>query len=61
MIAFGRAALEHIGLAAERIAAVEADVRWRDNERMRRQTEAGDLAGVEMLHKRTPPSRGKDE
>jgi len=60
-IAFGRAALEHIGLAAERIAAVEADVRWRDNERMRRQTEAGDLAGVEMLHKRTPPSRGKDE
>lgn len=55
-IAFGRAALAHVGLATDRIAAVEADVRARDGARLRAQIEAGEMAGIEMLHQRTPPT-----
>jgi CPA2 family monovalent cation:H+ antiporter-2/glutathione-regulated potassium-efflux system protein KefB len=60
-VAFGRAALEHIGLATERISAVETDVRWRDQERMNQQLEAGEMAGLEMLHKRTPRATEEKE
>lgn len=56
-IAFARAALDHVGLAPERIDAVEEDVRQRDAERMRQQATGGELAGLDILHRRTPPGR----
>jgi len=57
-IAFGKAALEHIGLTPERIAAIEEDVRARDRERLHRQIEGDDKGALEVLHRRTPPSSG---
>lgn len=54
-IAFGRAALEHLELSAERIAAIESDLRERDDDRLQQQQAGGMFAGLEMLHKRTPP------
>ena len=55
-IAFGKAALEHVGLAPERIAAIEDDVRARDRERLGREIEGDEKAALEVLHRRTPPS-----
>jgi glutathione-regulated potassium-efflux system protein KefB len=53
-LAFGRHALEGLGLDAERAEAVEAEVRRRDLERLALQ-QAGDiLAGVELLPYGTP-------
>lgn len=54
-IAFGRAALEHVGLAPERIAAIEDDVRARDLERLGKEAAGDDKAALEVLHRRTPP------
>jgi monovalent cation:proton antiporter-2 (CPA2) family protein len=66
-IAFGRAALEELGLSRERVAEVEEDIRRRDHERFTQQQQqsSNPLAGVDKLYTRpvprpepfTPPQR----
>ncbi|WP_106754895.1 monovalent cation:proton antiporter-2 (CPA2) family protein [Pannonibacter carbonis] len=53
-LAFGRAALSGLGLAPERVAQIEEDVRRRDEERMLLQLEQGEAAGNDRLHAVTP-------
>ncbi|WP_439527761.1 monovalent cation:proton antiporter-2 (CPA2) family protein [Pannonibacter sp.] len=55
-LAFGRAALSGLGLAPERLAQIEEDVRRRDAERMTLQLEQGEAAGNDRLHAVTPRS-----
>lgn len=56
-IVFGRAALEHLGIAPERIETIETDVRERDEERLRLQADGNDFyAGMDMLKPRIAPS-----
>ena len=51
-LAFGRAALEGIGLDAERAREVADDVRSRDRARFALQQAEGIMAGADMLHRR---------
>ncbi|WP_068318594.1 monovalent cation:proton antiporter-2 (CPA2) family protein [Polycladidibacter hongkongensis] len=60
-IAFGRQALAHLGLPAERIELVEEDVRARDEKRLAAQMEEGEFAGMKYLHMRTPIQKPKGE
>jgi monovalent cation:proton antiporter-2 (CPA2) family protein len=53
-ISFARAALGELGIAADRIAEIEEDVRRRDNERMEIQMREGMMAGTDTLHRVTP-------
>lgn len=53
-ISFARAALGELGIAADRIAEIEDDVRRRDNERMEIQMREGMMAGSDTLHRVTP-------
>jgi monovalent cation:proton antiporter-2 (CPA2) family protein len=54
-IAFGRAALEGLELAPERILELEADVRARDRERFALQQQGGTFAGRDTLITRPVP------
>ncbi|MFY0569564.1 monovalent cation:proton antiporter-2 (CPA2) family protein [Archangium lansingense] len=56
-IAFGRAALEELGLSQERVAEVEEDTRRRDRERFALQLQEGKnpLAGSDKLYTRPVP------
>jgi voltage-gated potassium channel Kch len=54
-LAFGRKALEGLGLAPEEAAAVEADVRSRDAERFAMQQAEGVYAGLDLLRPRVEP------
>ncbi|MBZ0148221.1 MAG: cation:proton antiporter, partial [Pseudorhodoplanes sp.] len=54
-LSFGRAALEGLGVDAERAQAVEDDVRKRDLERLALQQAGGLLAGVDKLLKKPKP------
>lgn len=53
-IAFGRAALETLGIPVERIEQIEEDVRRRDQERLAMQLTDGMFAGSDRLHGITP-------
>ncbi len=53
-ITFARAALCELGIAPDRVAEIEEDVRRRDNERMEKQLREGLMAGADTLHKVTP-------
>ncbi|GGE91713.1 cation:proton antiporter [Stappia taiwanensis] len=53
-ITFGRAALEALGIAGERVSQIEDDVRRRDHERMEMQLTDGPFAGADRLHQVTP-------
>lgn len=53
-ISFARAALGELGIAADRIAEIEEDVRRRDGERMEIQMREGVMAGSDTLHRVTP-------
>ena len=62
--AFGEAALRCVGAEPEEAAAVAADVRRRDQERLELQATGGMLAGVELMHSNrmkpeplSPPTR----
>jgi voltage-gated potassium channel Kch len=54
-LSFGRAALEGLGVDAERAAAVEDEVRRRDLERLGLQQAGGLLAGVDKLLNKPKP------
>ncbi len=54
-LAFGRAALEGLGVDAERAQAVEEEVRRRDLERLALQQAGGLLAGVDKLLNKPKP------
>ncbi|WP_349359630.1 monovalent cation:proton antiporter-2 (CPA2) family protein [Stappia sp.] len=58
-VTFGRAALEALGIAPDRIGQIEDDVRRRDQERLDMQLKDGPLAGADRLHRVTP--RGVDD
>ncbi|MCA1297754.1 monovalent cation:proton antiporter-2 (CPA2) family protein [Stappia indica] len=53
-ITFGRAALEALGIAGERVSQIEDDVRRRDRERLEMQLTDGPFAGADRLHQVTP-------
>lgn len=53
-IAFGRAALERLGIPAERIDQIEEDVRRRDKERLAIQLTEGPFAGMDRVQVVTP-------
>mgnify|MGYP000135279475 CR=1 FL=1 len=53
-IAFGRAALERLGIPVQRIDQIEEDVRRRDEERLAMQLTDGLYAGTDRLHTVTP-------
>jgi CPA2 family monovalent cation:H+ antiporter-2/glutathione-regulated potassium-efflux system protein KefB len=53
-VTFGRAALDALGIANDRIVEIEEDVRRRDKERLDAQLRDGLMAGAEMLHQVTP-------
>jgi monovalent cation:proton antiporter-2 (CPA2) family protein len=55
-IAFGRAALEELGLSRERVAEVEEDIRQRDRDRFALQQQGSNpLAGSDKLYTRPVP------
>ena len=56
-IVFGRTALERLGIPHDRIAAIEEDVRLRDEERFAMQLKEGLYAGQDKLHSVTPRNR----
>ncbi|MBA5778375.1 cation:proton antiporter [Stappia sp. F7233] len=56
-IAFGRAALDALGIEGERIIEIETDVRRRDKERLELQLKEGLFAGADRLHQVTPRTR----
>jgi len=60
-IAFGKAALERLGIPLDRIAQIEEDVRRRDGERLTMQMTDGMFAGSDRLHGVTPRRRSGDE
>ncbi|MEI2386452.1 monovalent cation:proton antiporter-2 (CPA2) family protein [Breoghania sp. JC706] len=53
-IVFGRAALAALSIPADRISAIEEDVRQRDFDRLQLQLTGGLFAGTDILHARTP-------
>ncbi len=53
-VAFGKAALERLGIPADRIAQIEEDVRRRDKERLAMEMTDGPFAGTDRLHGVTP-------
>ncbi|WP_346910878.1 NAD-binding protein, partial [uncultured Roseibium sp.] len=53
-VAFGKAALERLGIPADRIAQIEEDVRRRDKERLAMELTDGPFAGTDRLHGVTP-------
>lgn len=53
-VAFGKAALERLGIPADRIAQIEEDVRRRDKERLAMELTDGPFAGTDRLHGITP-------
>lgn len=59
-LAFGRAALEQLGIPQDRISQIEEDVRRRDKERLDIQMQEGLYAGVDRLHGVTPRSNAPD-
>ncbi|WP_417693470.1 monovalent cation:proton antiporter-2 (CPA2) family protein [Roseibium sp.] len=59
-LAFGKAALESLGIPPERIEEIEEDVRRRDEERLAIQLKDGILAGSDRLHGITPRRRMTD-
>lgn len=59
-ITFGREALDHMGIPTDRINLIEADVRQRDQERLKLQMQMGEFAGAETLHRVTPRRRHDD-
>lgn len=60
-IAFGRAALETLGIENDRITEIEADVRRRDRERLELQLSEGIFAGADRLHQVTPRRNASGE
>lgn len=59
-IAFGRAALERLGIPSQRIQQIEEDVRHRDEERLALQITEGLYAGSDKLHRITPRAPAPD-
>lgn len=59
-IAFGRAALNSLGIPVDRIDQIEEDVRLRDEERLELQQRDGFYAGSEKLHSVTPRAQGSE-
>ncbi|MBD8892994.1 monovalent cation:proton antiporter-2 (CPA2) family protein [Roseibium litorale] len=60
-LAFGRAALEQLGIPQDRISQIEEDVRRRDKERLDIQMQEGLYAGTDRLHGITPRRNAADK
>lgn len=59
-LVFGKEALYSLGIPADRVAEIEADVRQRDQERLAIQMREGFEAGLDRIHGITPRRRASD-